>query len=137
METQRKPAQLIAEIVCKRFFFTQGFKELPPKFWNDIRFARNYRLQIIKANSLLKIYKPQAIINALKSKQGSTIYSLTAKWLDPLIAVEQAKIEKLEKQLENAINSPQNPPPNSSLLIENDVPRPAFKTGTSLLEELE
>ena len=134
MQENKKPAQIICEIVCKRFFQTQGFKELPPKFWNDIRFARHYRLQIIKANGLLKIYRPQAIINALKSKQGSTIYSLTAKWFDPLIAVEQAKIEKLEKQLEKAI---EKPAAESSVLVENNEPRPSFQTGKSLLEELE
>lgn len=137
MMEQRKPAQLIAEIVCKRFFLTQGFKELPPKFWNDIRFARNYRLQIIKANSLLKIYRPQAIINALKSKQGSSIYSLTAKWLDSLIAVEQAKIEKLEKQLEKAVEKPTVESSKGDVPFEPQTPRPSFQTGKSLLEELE
>lgn len=94
----------IAVIVCIRYFASIGFKELPPRFWCDPRFSRDYRLQIMKANALLKQYSGPAIIAALNSKQCNKIYSLGAKWLDPVCAQEQRKLESEERKMQEAID---------------------------------
>jgi hypothetical protein len=128
-----KPAHVIAELICRRYFKTKGFADLPTKFWNDIRFARDYKLQMIKAYALMKTYSPEAIINALKTPQGSKIYSLTAAWLDAIIATEQAKLEKLARQLENVANAV----PEKEIILENTTPRPTFQKKESLLDKLD
>ncbi len=86
-------ASFIAELTCERGFKKRGMS-LPSNFWSDERFRRDYLMQLRFANSLLKIYSAEAIINALNSTQGKNIYSLGAKWLDPLIAVEEVLIKK-------------------------------------------
>lgn len=137
MNSPKNKAHSIAELICRRYFKTKGFADLPTKFWNDQRFARDYRLQIIKANALIKLYSPEAIINALKSKQGLTIYSLTAPWLDAIIAVEQAKLDKLARQLENAANAAIDYPITPDQEIKPEQPRPTFNTKESLLDKLD
>lgn len=94
----------IAVIVCTRYFASIGFKELPPKFWCDPRFSRDYRLQIMKAHALLKQYSGPAIIAALNSKQCNKVYSLGAKWLDPICAQEQRKLESEQRKIQEAID---------------------------------
>lgn len=91
-DKQITPAQKIVELICERFYGKDNIS-LPKAFWNDPRYARNYRLQLIKANALLKMYSAEAILAALLSSKGKSIYSLTAKWLDPLIATEEKKIQ--------------------------------------------
>lgn len=93
-----KPAQKIVEIVCERAALKLNKMQLPKRFWNDERFSRNYRLQLIKANALLKIYSAEAIIKALQSPKGSSVYSLNCKWLDGLVALEQKKLEVAERK---------------------------------------
>jgi hypothetical protein len=81
----------------------------------------------------MKTYSPEAIINALKTPQGSKIYSLTAAWLDAIIATEQAKLEKLARQLENVANAV----PEKEIILENTTPRPTFQKKESLLDKLD
>lgn len=100
-------AHKIASLICERYFKQIGYNSLPPKFWNDARFARDYRLQIIKVNALLKIYSGPAIIAALESFKGKKVYSLSATWLDQLISQEQARLDKEGRQLEKAIQKMQ------------------------------
>ena len=127
-----RPAHQIAEIICPRLFKTKGFKELPPKFWNDPRFSREYRLQLIKANALLKTFSLEAIISALtKTKIGVKIYSLGAKWLDPIIAQEEEKIKQFNLKLEKSSKTQVEP------IIEENVPRPTLKTGKSIFDKLD
>ncbi len=97
MHSKKQKAQQIAEILFKRIA-AKNQNTLPVKFWNDERYARDYRLQLIKINALMKVYEPQAIINALLSPKGKNIWSITAPWLDPLIAEEQKRIVKLAEQ---------------------------------------
>jgi len=92
-----KPAQRIVELICERFFGKDGIS-LPKKFWNDRRFSREYRLQLIKVHALLKVYSPEAIIAALTSPKGKRIWSLGAKWLDSLISVEERKLKLLNEK---------------------------------------
>lgn len=97
--SNKQKAQQIAEILFKRIA-AKNNDTLPPKFWNDERYARDYRLQLIKINAVMKIYEPLAIINALNSPKGKNIWSITAPWLDPIIAEEQKKLNKLNQQKE-------------------------------------
>lgn len=84
-----KPAQFLAEKMCERRAAKEGIK-LPQRFWILPRWKREYAVQIIHANSLLKIYSIQAILDAIE-KQKNT-YSLGAKWLDPYIQEAEMKI---------------------------------------------
>lgn len=102
--SKKQKAQQIAEILFKRIAANNS-DTLPDKFWNDERYARNYRIQLIKINALFKIYEPLAIINALNSPKGKNIWSITAPWLDPIIAEEQKKLNKLNEQKEKFENS--------------------------------
>lgn len=83
--------QKIAEIMVER---KHKDLKLPQQFWNDDRFKRDFLLQLRFANSLIKLYSVEAIINALKTPAGSKIYSLTARWLDGIIVQEQHKLEQ-------------------------------------------
>lgn len=92
-------AQYLAEGMIYRQAKTKK-KELPPKFWNnDEIWKRAFLLQVRFASALLKIYAPEAIIRALRTPQGKKIYSFAAKWLDPLIKVEQIKWEREQASL--------------------------------------
>lgn len=97
MPRKQGPAQKLAELICRRYFGKDGI-DLPTKFWHDIRYAKHYKLQIIKANALLKIYKFEAILAALNSKEGKNIWSLTASWLEPIIAVKEQEMKILERK---------------------------------------
>ncbi len=130
-------AQMIAELTCQRFFATKGFKVLPPKFWSDQRFSRHYKLQIIKANGLLKIYSFDAIMNALKSKEGKNAYSLNAKWVDSIIATEEQKIKNLQRKVDEHAIKPQENCSKIDELLQTMPIRPSFSPSKSILETLE
>jgi hypothetical protein len=89
-------AQYLAEMMVTRDAHNKK-KPLPNKFWNVQPWKGKFTQQIIKANGLLKIYPAHAIISALKSKQGSKIYSLQCPWLDELIDEQVRKMEVVEK----------------------------------------
>jgi hypothetical protein len=79
-------------------------------FWQHPRWKRTFLYQVQLANGLLKIYAEEAILAALK--KNPTIYSLNAKFLDPLIQTEQAKVleEKAWEPLpEVNVNKPPRP----------------------------
>lgn len=96
--------KFLAEAMCARKARMKGI-DLPSHFWNGKflngdYWKREYCLQLRQALSLLKIYSCEAIIKALRTKEGSKIYSFGAKWLDPLIKTEQEKIDILKKKME-------------------------------------
>lgn len=74
------PQQYLTEIACKRKAEKEGTK-LPSGFWQLFEWKKFYSLQMIAANSLLKIYSIEIIINALNSKECSWMYSLSMKSL--------------------------------------------------------
>lgn len=122
-------AQLLAEIACERMAKKDG-KDLPFKFWNTGRWLRDYKLQLRFANQLLKIYSFEAIRKSLDTFQGKKIYSLGAKWLDPIIAGEQEKLDRrgaakeIQKREETFEKIQENLPVNrkpfgNSSLVEN------------------
>jgi len=94
------PAQYLAELICKKSADSQKIT-LPKKFWSDrdkwIVWAKKYQVEIIAANKLLKLYKPLAIINALKSNKAYKVQSLYNKWLTNIITEEQRKIDQLSE----------------------------------------
>jgi len=92
------PAQYIAELLCERIAASKG-KNLTVKFWNSNEWKKPFIVQLLAANSLLKIYKPQAIIAGLR--RSPKTYSLHAKWLDDIFQEEEAKL--IEASTENVI----------------------------------
>lgn len=135
--TNNQYARQIAEIMCKRFFKTKGYKELPAKFWNDKRFARDYKLQMIRAFALLKEYDGQVILNAINSPDGVKIYSLSAKWLDPILEREKCKLEQKEQQFQQFA---QKQTAKESVPITNEMVKPSresFQPKQSILNNLE
>lgn len=73
-------------------------KTLPVKFWNNPTWAKVYKIQLLKANSLLKLYSVNAIIAALKRVPKA--YSLHGKWLDIYFEEEQRKIDNAKEKQE-------------------------------------
>jgi hypothetical protein len=129
--TKNEYAKQIAELICKRYFRAKGFNDLPFQFWNDRRFARDYRLQIIQAYALLKMYEGQAILNALNSKEGLNTYSLRARWLDPLFERESAKLKKVEEKMMEYVEKVEE---NA---VELPTARPSFQPKQSTLDKLD
>lgn len=80
----------LAELVISREAKKQG-TTLPPKFWNLDSWKKKYKLQIIAAHSLLKIFDMQDILNGLRCKEGNWIYSLQYRGLVDIIQNEKNK----------------------------------------------
>ena len=86
-------AQYIAELMCERQARRKKL-DLPQKFWQIDHWKKPYKIQLIAAQGLLKIYDAKAILNALKAKDGSNIYSLHAPHIDDIIKREQASLDR-------------------------------------------
>jgi len=89
-------AQLIAEIVVKREFDKKRIP-LSGHWWNKEPYKKKYKNQIIAANSLLKLYEPLAILNALKRKECQWQYSLRAQGINDICKEEQQKLDKIKE----------------------------------------
>lgn len=50
---------------------------------------------MIAVNALLKVYNEIAIVKALESPKGKTIYSTRCPWLDEIILDEEEKIKNV------------------------------------------
>lgn len=128
------PAQFLAEFMCARQAARQG-KSLPLRFWTLPAWEREFRNQLRLANGLLKLYLPEAVSLVLRSKQGRNVYSLGAKWIDPAVAAEDARLRALAAlAVPEAEREPAEPP------RAPEPPRPAFvatKSPLSRLKELE
>jgi hypothetical protein len=83
-------AQYIAELLITRRARKEK-KALPHKFWNQDPWKKKFKIEMIAANSVLKIYDEMAVIKALESQKGKNIYSLRCPWLDELIEEEIRK----------------------------------------------
>lgn len=86
-------AQLLAEIMCVRKYAKKGIN-LPLKFWNLPEYKKEYRQQIISANSVLKVYEAPAILAALKTKDGAWQWSLRENKLLDVIEKQQNLLNK-------------------------------------------
>lgn len=111
------PSQYLAEIMCLRQAKKKGIR-LADKFWNEPVWRMPYKTQLIAAHKLLKVYSPQAIINAVSRKEIYWVYSLHYKGLIQFILEEEdklkCKMDKLEKIqpmliVDNTNTKPQSP----------------------------
>lgn len=109
-------AQWLAEQMCERQAAAQN-KRLPIKFWStDTEWNKIWVLQAIFASRLLKKYSEQAIIAAINSKRGRTVYSLANKFLIPLIETAQndlaCKTDTVKEELRQKEAQVEQPRPN-------------------------
>lgn len=106
---------------------------LPNKFWNIERWKRVFLLEVRHASRLLTLYSVEAIIKALRTKEGKRVYSFGAKWLDPLIAEEQRLID-----VANAAKSQESEVKETepTVVVGKTGPRPAFSPTKSKLDKL-
>ena len=127
-------AQYLAENMCDRKARKQG-TTLGFKFWDKSNpvWQREFLLQARHATSLLKLYSVEAIVRALRAPKGKTVYSLAAKWLDPLIKEEQIKLDVARSKQESRLS--QQPEPDTSPMVI-EAPRPVFAPKESALSKL-
>lgn len=121
-------AQFLAEFMVARLARVKGVR-LPLKFWNLPAWKRTYRLQLLHAYSVLKLYSPEAVSRALRSPEGKKAFSLNAPWLDALFQAEQQKDMELVAVCPTTSETslPANLP---------SAPRPAFIPKASVLSKL-
>ena len=91
-------AQYIAEMVCLREAEKQNVGKPAYALWNTEKWKKKFQSQVTRAYQLLKKYHEKAIINALNSYKGKTIYSLRVKFLEALIQKEQTQLDKIEQR---------------------------------------
>lgn len=104
--------------------------ELPMKFWKNEKYERSFLLQLRFANSLLKLYSVDTILFVLRNS-AKNAYSLGARWLDPLLSVEQKKRDMQESlRAQEATKIPE-----SQVIIE-EKERPVFIQAPSELDKL-
>ena len=118
-------AQYIAEMVCLREAEKQNVGRPAYALWNTEKWKKKFQSQVTKAYQLLKKYHEKAIINALTSYKGKTIYSLRVKFLEDLINKEQTQLDKTDqreiKKIEyedNSLLSPSKPYGKQSKISE-------------------
>ena len=118
-------AQYIAEMVCLREAEKQNVGRPAYALWNTDKWKKKFQSQVTKAYQLLKKYHEKAIISALISHGGKTVYSLRVKFLEGLIKKEQKRLEKIEqreaKEIEykdNSLFSPNKPYGKQSRISE-------------------
>ena len=86
-------AQFITELVMSRQAAKKG-KDLPDKFWNMTDWKLEYKKQIVKANTFLKVYDPEVIIATLLSHNNKWINSLWLPSLSELIEAQQLIVDR-------------------------------------------
>ena len=89
------PANYITELVFQKRNEAFNSGRCPERFWIDPKYTGPYRGQVIQAGRLLKKYKANWIIRAIKSPEAKYIHKLQDKKLIPIIE----KFEKLDKDL--------------------------------------
>jgi len=108
--------------------------DLPVKFWMQERWKREFLLQVRHAAGLLRLYSVAAIVAALRTPKGKQAFSLKAPFLDPLIRVEQ---ERVDRRAPPAPAEPTSPAPPAELPPPVVSPRPSFgQPTTSTLSKL-
>lgn len=83
-------AQYITELICEKKAVIDGV-DLPDKFWIIPDWKKYFKFQITIANKLLKTFRGDAIVNALKDKRTSKTYSLRSPFLFRIIEEYQKK----------------------------------------------
>jgi len=118
-------------MMCEREAAKLG-RSLFYKYWQDQFWKNKYTQHIMAVNTLLKLYSPQAIENALKRKEGKWILSFRVKQFAALCNEEQCKIDAKKAKVEEGIKH-EIPKFDDDVL----VPVKPFgqKTGRSKLDE--
>ena len=104
-------AQYIAEIVCLREAEKANVGRPAYALWNTEKWKKKYQSQVTKAYQLLKKYSDKAIINALNSPRGKSIYSLRVKNLEYLIKTSQKSLDKINPSVIDYNDNTQSKPP--------------------------
>jgi hypothetical protein len=92
-------AQYVAEQMVERAAAKHSIK-LPLKFWEDKRWASQFKYQMFLANKLKTIYSKEAIVNALKAPEMKDVYSLNAHWIiDKIIQREEMLLQNKPNQI--------------------------------------
>lgn len=86
-------AQFITELIMVRQAVKKK-KDLPDKFWNMPEWRLEYKRQIVKANTFLKVYDSDIIISTLLNHNNKWINSLWLPSLGELIEKTQLDIDK-------------------------------------------
>lgn len=89
------PANYITELVFQKRNEAFNSGRCPESFWTDPKYTGPYKGQVIQAGKLLKKYKANWIIKAIKCKEAKYIHKLQDKKLIPIIK----KIERDDKNL--------------------------------------
>lgn len=85
-------AQYLTELVCSRLYKKKEGKQAQAGFWSDSHYWTNqYKNQIIKANTLLRMYNFNVICRVLE--QESWCFSLHNKQLSQKFVDEQKKYD--------------------------------------------
>ena len=122
--------QILAEIMVARKARYQG-KELPPRFWTNPVWNREFKLQARMAKALLDLYSVRTIFNAIR--RAPKIYSFHCKMvLDPILQEEQEKLERQQTTIE--AKPPETTTP--SAIEEAKPPRSVYNPSQSQLAKL-
>ena len=109
-------AQYIVEIICERIAKRKK-KDLHYRFWLSKEWEKEYKGQIASAHKLLKKYSFSDIVDALKTTEGSKIYSLRAPHLSDII--------------DQTVHIKQNQPEIETKIIERNL----LNTGLSKIQK--
>lgn len=121
-------SQYLAERICERLAKKDN-TDLPAKFWTLPKWKRTFLYQLQIANGLLKLYRADAIIAALR--KAPRAFSLAANFLDPIIQTEEAKFIKQE----NIANNKSHDIPAQDI-DTTAKPRPVFNDRQSIVSKL-
>lgn len=119
--------QYIAETMCERLAKKNG-TDLPVRFWQNPRWGKEFRKQVLAVNSLLKLYCPAAIILALRATPN--LYSLCATWFDDILKEKQCAIQPI---LDTDTQAQEE---WAELKAQATKPRPTFNPKSSTLNKL-
>ncbi len=86
-------AQFITELVMVRQAAKKG-KDLPDKFWNMAEWKLEYKKQIVKANTFLKVYDAKVIVATLLNYKNKWINSLWLPSLSELVEAQQILLDR-------------------------------------------
>ncbi len=96
------PAYL-AELACERKAAHERIK-LMPRFWQDEKWAKEFKAQMIHANKVLKQYPEVAVIEAFKA--NPKCYSLSAGWFLQAVRLKANQ----QKVIQNLVTTSPEPP---------------------------
>lgn len=97
-------AQYLTELVCSRLYKKKEGKSAKPGFWSDNHFwTKQYKNQIIKANTLLRMYDFNVICRVLEDEAWCfSLHNkqLSQKFIDKQKEVDQKKEAWADKKIE-------------------------------------